>query len=153
MYNHWNPKQLIVPLSLILVIFVSLFVLDSTRGVYNVQSQTLLKVYVTDLDGRPLNNAKVKIVGGNEYFVTDIKGYTESMPIKRKDVNGLNWFQVDVTVQCEHYINTVLFNCVIYDNANRVVQIRMYKLDSSFLPFVAYSEIPPDSYVYTLFEK
>ena len=153
MRENWNPKQLIIPLTTILIVFISLFVVDSVRGVYNVKKDTLLSVYVTDLDGRPLKDAVVKVEGNDNKYLTNEKGYTQNIPVKRLNEKTKDFFNVYVTVQLDKYINTVLFGCVIYDNTNRVVQIRLYKDDDSYLPFVAYSEIPPDTYIYTLFDN
>lgn len=152
MKTSWNLKQSIISILIIFAIVAALFVIDEAHGVYSQTNDNQLKVYVTDLNNKPVQNATVVIHESNARFFTDNKGYTPTMEVKRLVSDEKNWFTVTVTVEAKGYVDTVLFDCVIYDKAQRVVQIRLYADDQSGLPFVAYTEIPPSNYIYSLFD-
>ncbi len=131
---------------------VTLAVIDGTRGVYNNQNTTKMSVFVLDLSGRPVPQATITIIETGQKAVTDLQGKTQPIAIKRTEPKKYDWFCVTVTIQAENFVDTVLFGCVVYDNLTRVVTVRIYPVDGSPLPFVAYTEIPPDEYVRSLFD-
>ena len=144
--------RIIIPLVLILVMGVTLAVIDGTRGVYNNGHATKMVVLVCDLSGRPVPEAVVTVVETGQKAVTDLMGKTQPIAIKRTEPKKYDWFCVTVTIQAENFVDTVLFGCVVYDNFTRTVSVRIYPLDGSPLPFVAYSEIPPEEYILSLFD-
>ena len=113
------------------VLFTVVLVADHTRGVYTDKTTSTVKVLVTDLEGTPLQNADVRISDG-QTFHTDNRGYSPSIEVQPTGED--NWFPVTVVVMAEGYVNTALFGCVVFVGSERVVQIRMYRLDELFAP-------------------
>lgn len=143
----------ILPLFIVLVIVVTLAAIDAARGVYNDQNTTKLTVFVTDLNGRPVAQATVTVIETGQKSVTDAQGRTQPIAIRRDSQKKYDWFCVTVTIRAENFVDTVIFDCVIYDNMTRYVTVRIYPVDSSPLPYVAYTEIPPEEFILSLFEK
>lgn len=139
--------RVIIPIFLLSLIVFTLAALDTSRGVYNDKTKTLLCVTVQDLDGLPVGGATVTVIETNQKFTTDKQGKTAFIPLKKTAPNGENWFTVTLTVKAEGFVDTVLFDCVVYDDASRMVAIRIYPFDGSPLPYVAYTETPPDAYI------
>ena len=144
--------RVIVPIFLICIIVATLFALDNSRGVYNDKNNTLLCVTVINLDGRPVENATVTIVETGQKFVTDKQGKTLLIPLSRNAVAQYEWFHVTLTIKAENYVDTILIDCAIYDDMTRYVTVKIYPMDGT-LPYVVYTESPPDDYIRKILEK
>lgn len=147
---------LFTTISLISLTTVVGFLTRNTQT-YSEVEQSYLRVKVVDLNGNGIHNAKVTVCEQNVSFFTDNNGFSPQISIVTMpngiDATVTDWFCVTVLIQKENYVNTVVFNCVLYSNEERGLTVKVYEKDESSLDFVCYVENPPQSYIEQLFEK
>ena len=118
------------------------------------QSGAKIKVNVVDLDGNPVHNAVVKVLGTSVQFNTDNKGLSPLMelPVETNVYDSTidQWYTVNLQVQKQGYVDAFVLNCVVYLHQNRNVTVRVYPVDGSNLPYVCYVESPPNKYLESL---
>jgi len=116
-----------------------------------------IKICVVDLDGNPVHNAKVKVVGCNLVFNTDNNGLSPSIDLPKLtnvyDAKIDQWYTVNLHVQKSGYVDTFVLNCVVYLQQNRNLTVKIYPTDDSHLPYVCYVESPPSEYLESLMSQ
>ncbi len=150
-------KNLIISVVMLSMILVILSAVDAANHVgVTAEGQTKLRVQVLDLDGQAVHNAKVTVAETGASFNTDNKGMSPQIEvgelINSYDKNISDWFCVTVKIEKDGFVDTVIFNCVLYSGQVRNLTVKTYKQDDSSLPYVCYVESPPDSYIKGLFE-
>lgn len=142
-------KNVAVALAVLAVVIVLLTAIDGGITEQAASIKTYLKVTVVDLDGTPVHNAQVTVLGNT--FNTDNKGLSPAMeldnPANCYDDSITEWRTVTVAVQKDGYAPAVVFNCVVYAGQTRKLTVKLYDADGSDLPYVTYVESPPDEYV------
>ena len=136
------------------VLIVTLVVLSSVTylpsGSIN-QTKPMLKVNVVDLDGNPVHNATVSVIGTDIAFNTDNKGVSPLMelPVTTNlyDPNVTSWYCVNLRIAKGGFVDTFVFNCVVYQDSLRTLTVKIYPQDASNLPYVCYVESPPNQYL------
>lgn len=145
-------KSVAVALSILAMVIVVLFAVDSAYNVSVSATDTYIKIAVVDLDNMPVHNAKVTI--GKQSFYTDNKGLSPSIEIadftNSYDSAIVEWGTVTVMIQKDGYAPTFVFNCVVYNGQTRNLTVKIYQNDASELPYVSYVETPPDDYIQSL---
>lgn len=139
-----------IPLFVLAITFCSLSIKDYTAGIFVMDDDTALKIYVTDLDGNAISGATVCVVG-QKSAVTNYTGFCPAIPVAFNSKEKEDWFTVTVTVRCVGYVNTAVVSCVIYKNKTRTLQVRLM-YDDGTLPYAVYTETPPEEYIKGLFE-
>lgn len=141
-------KNVAAALSVLAVIMVGLITVDGL-AVANVSAGTALRVCVVDLNNNPVHNAQVTVNGAT--FYTDNKGLSPAIDIKNLtncyDSAITEWGTVSVTVKCDGYVPSLVFNAVVYNAQTRKLTVKAYPRDDSDLPYTIFVESPPDSYV------
>jgi len=145
--------RVIVPILIISIIVATLAAVDNARGVYNDKNNTLLCVTVINLDGQAVEGATITIIETGQKFVTDKQGKTMPIPISRSVVAQYEWFHVTLTIKAKNFVDTIMINCAVYDDITRYLTVKIYPIDGSFLPYVVYTESPPDDYIRSILEK
>lgn len=142
-------KSVAVALTILAVVVILLTVADGGLTKQTASTKTFLKVTVVDLNGAPVHNAQVTVLGNT--FNTDNKGLSPAMeldnPTNCYDENITEWRTVTVVVQKDGFAPAVVFNCVVYSGQTRKLTVKLYNADGSELPYVTYVESPPDDYV------
>lgn len=143
-------KNFLIATAILICVLLVLTNVDKTASATQ-QSGAKIKVCVVDLQGNPVHNAMVKVVGTNLRFNTDNKGLSPLMDLpvftNVYDATIDQWYTINLQVQKQGYVDTFVLNCVVYLQQNRNLTIRLYPVDSSNLPYVCYVESPPDEYL------
>lgn len=141
-----NVAFSLVILSMVLVVLVAI---DNAGDIKVSQKDTYLRVYVVDLDDKPVHNAQITI--GKNSFFTDNKGLSPTIQLSELtnsyDSSVTDWYTVNVVIKKEGYVPTVVFNCVVFDSQTRRLTVKVYQNDASALPYVCYVESPPSDFV------
>lgn len=141
-----NVAFSLVILSMVLVVLVAV---DNARNINVSNADTCLRVYVVDLDEKPVHNAQITI--GNDSFFTDNKGLSPTIPlptlINSYDGSITDWYTVNVVIKKDGFVSTAVFNCVVFQGQTRRLTVKVYPKDTSALPYVCYVESPPSDFV------
>jgi len=138
-------------LSLILTVSciqIALFATQSKMASGQQINFTSLQVRVTNLDNLPLQNATVVIAETKQYAKTDKDGYTQllNVPFEKAFLDEIadgRFAYVTLVVFCEGYVDTILFNCIIYqDRTRNGPTITMLDKNQTSAPYVALTETP-----------
>ena len=143
-----------------MVLFVCAILLVTslnTQSTAYLQSNAQIKVCVVDLEGKPVHNAKVGIVGDSIQFYTDNNGNSPLVDLSTRQ-NAYNpeitqWYTINLQISKSGYVDAFVLNCVVYVANVRNVTVRVYSKDSSDLPFVCYVESPPNDYLQGLIDQ
>ena len=147
--------RLTICASILLLAFSVAFSYDM-QSLAKGQSNTL-KLRITDTNNQPVHNAKITIKETGKFFFTDENGISPNMQIdflkNVYDENVNSWFCVTLLIEKQGFVNTVVFNCVVFCNTKRDFNVKIYQQDESDLPFVCYVESPPKNFINDLFSN
>lgn len=99
-----------------------------------------LTVKVLTMKGTPLPDAVIAIEGEDGTHKTSLNGTTDSIEIEYK---GNEYYAIKVFIFKSGYVDTVIYNCMLYKGKDRLLTIHML-VDDGTLPFVALTEVPSD---------
>ena len=142
-------KSVAVALFILAAVMGVLFAVDNSANVSTASVSTNIRIAVVDLDGNPVHNAQVTVMG--QTFNTDNKGLSHAIELKGLtncyDNSITEWGTATVAVTKDGYVPAFAFNCICYVGQTRKLTIKIYNADSSELPYVSYVESPPDDYI------
>lgn len=147
-------KNVSVALAILAVVVAALAIYDD--GLPSVDSAgsaaTYVRVSVTDLQGMPVHNARVTVLG--QTFCTDNNGRSPLIDVSDAgnvyDASATTWKTVTAVVCCEGYVAAVALNYAVRCGETRNMTVKAYAVDASDLPYVCYVEAPPAEYMQQL---
>lgn len=154
MKSNW--KVILIASVLLVNIVLGFMLIDSNVTGGKVTQATTLKVVVVDENNQKVEGATVAVLQTNLKFETNNLGQTKSIEVPTVpnwyDSKIKSWFCVNVAITHPNYVDTLVVGCVLTEGKLRILQVKVFEVDDSGLPYVSYVESPPDSYLKDIFK-